>query len=118
MMRGYGYGYGPMMSGGSGIFLLFLFIAFAILVVATIVFVILWAVQSSKRHPGPGAHGQVPPPAASYPPTPAAPSTSAPGPAVPGGPGHDEAIAIAKRRLASGEISADEYNEIIKTLNS
>jgi len=42
-------------------------------------------------------------------------------PAAPGGPvampGHDEAIAIAKRRLAGGEITKDQYDEIMRALN-
>lgn len=32
-------------------------------------------------------------------------------------PGHDEAVAIAKRRLASGEITKDQFDEIMRALN-
>jgi len=34
----------------------------------------------------------------------------------PGAVGHDEAVAIAKRRFASGEITKEQYEEIIRTL--
>jgi uncharacterized membrane protein len=34
-----------------------------------------------------------------------------------GAAGHDEAVAIAKKRLASGEIDKDAYDEIMKALN-
>jgi uncharacterized membrane protein len=30
--------------------------------------------------------------------------------------GHEEAIAIAKRRFANGEITKDQYEEIVQTL--
>lgn len=112
MMRGYGYGYGPMMGGGGDLwFLGFLFLLFGVLVVALIVFLILWAVQTSKtrHHPVQG-------------PNPAAMPMSAPpqAPMAPpaGAPGHDEAVAIAKKRFASGEITKAEYDEIIATLSS
>jgi uncharacterized membrane protein len=37
-------------------------------------------------------------------------------PAPPGTAGHEEAVAIAKRRFASGEITSEQYEEIIRTL--
>lgn len=110
MMRGYGYGYGPMMGGGGGyLFLGILFFLFFVLVAALIVLLIVWAVRSSKSHGPHAAHpGAVPPVSAAPPGT---------GPAMSGGAGHDEAVATAKRRYASGEITKDEYEEIIRTLN-
>lgn len=104
MMRGYGYGY-PMMSGG-GWFVGLLFFVFFVLVLALVVLLIIWAVQSSKRHPHPmqGAPGT------SMPAPPAAPPVGA-------APGHDEAVAIAKRRFASGEITKEQYDEIMNGLS-
>jgi uncharacterized membrane protein len=98
MMRGYGgygYGYGgPMMDGGwVGIVLMLLFAA---VVIAGIALLVVWAMRSASRH-GQVAGGVVPP---------ASPA------------GHDEAIAIAKRRLAGGEITAEQYEEITRTLSS
>lgn len=91
--RGYGYGYGNMMGGwgwlGGLIGLLFL-----VMLVAGIVLLVMWAMRSSGGHQGSGG---VQPPA-------------------PGAAGHDEAVAIAKRRLASGEITPEQYQEIIKSL--
>lgn len=95
MMYGYGqnsgYGYGNMMGGGWwGLF----WMAFlAALVIAGIVVLVLWILRSS-------GHGHA-----------AAPGGPAPMP------GHDEAIAIAKRRLANSEITKDQYDEIMRTLN-
>src|SRR5512137_2644535 len=94
MGRGYGYGYGNMM-GGYGWFGGFLMLLFGALVIVGIVLLVVWAVRASSHHPQAGASG--PPP----------------GPA-----GHDEAVAIAKRRLASGEITAAEYDEIMRALGT
>lgn len=90
MGRGYSYGY-DMMGGGwlGGLLML----VFGALVVAGIVLLILWAVKASSSHGSSG--GSVPP----------------------AGPvGHDEAVAVARRRLASGEITAEEYEQILRAL--
>jgi len=95
MMGGYGqnwgYGYGNMMGGGW--WGLFIMAFLAALFIAGVVVLVMWIMRSS-------GHGH---------------------PAAPGGPvpmpGHDEAIAIAKRRLAGGEITKDQYDEIMRTLN-
>ena len=102
MMRGYyggngGYGYGNMMGGGGGILMFF----FGLLVLVGIVLLVMWAMRAARGGHGPmmmhGGHVS--------------------GPAAPqGAAGHHEAIAIAKRRLASGEITPEQYQEIIKTL--
>ena len=92
MMYGYGQnlGYGNMLGGGwLGLLLMFLFGA---LCIAGIVLLVIWFVRSSGGHAG------------ATPPT---------GPA-----GHDEAIAIAKRRLASGEITKEQYEEIMRALGA
>jgi len=92
-MMGRGYGYGYDMMGGYGWFGGLLFLLFGALVVAAIVLLIIWAVRASGRH---GDSGTAAPPAS--------------------GDGHDEAVAVAKRRLASGEITPEEYQEIMRAL--
>ena len=97
MGRGYGYGYNNMM-GGYGWFGGLLMLAFGALVIAGIVLLIIWAVRASGGHGatgGPGGYGTPPPPGAA---------------------GHDEAVAIARRRCASGEITTQEYDEIMRAL--
>jgi putative membrane protein len=90
---GHGYGYGNMMGGyGLGGLMAFLF---GVLVIAGIVLLVIWAVRASHGH-GNGAQTIVTQPPAAV--------------------GHDEAVAIAKRRLASGEITAEQYGEIMRTL--
>lgn len=92
-MMGRGYDYGYNMMGGTGWFGGLLAVFFGALVIAGIVLLILWAVRSSH------GHGAVPPVA---------------GPS--GAVGHDEAVAIAKRRLASGEITPEQYQELMRHL--
>jgi len=95
MMYGYGQGlgYGSMMGGG---WLGFLFmLVFGALCIAGIVLLVLWFVRSSGGRVG--AAGSMPPA----------------GPA-----GHDEAIAIAKRRLASGEVTKEQYDEVMRALGA
>jgi uncharacterized membrane protein len=97
---GYGYGYNNMMGGGFGGLI---FLLFGALVLVAIVLLVLWAVRASGGHSVASHHG--------------------PGP---GGPGatmhpaeaaHHEAVAIAKKRLASGEITPQQYEDIINALN-
>jgi len=104
MMRGYGY-YGPMAGGGHflGGFLAFLF---GIAVIAGIVLLVVWLVRKSSHQ-----HPQAPVTAAPQPPV-----MPAPQPPVMPTSGHEEAIAIAKRRFANGEITKDQYEEIVQTL--
>lgn len=108
MMRGYGGygdgysgGYGGMMDGGfGGILMLF----FGLLVLVGIVLLVIWAVRASS-----GQHGHMMPGG----------QNPVGGPPLPHGQvGHHEAVAIAKRRLASGEITPEQYQEIIKTLGN
>ncbi|MFA5843979.1 MAG: hypothetical protein WC971_04020 [Coriobacteriia bacterium] len=90
--RGFDYGYGNMMGGWwlGGL----LMMVFGALVVAGIVLLIIWAVRAASGH---GAHpGAAHPSAASI--------------------KHDEAVAIARRRLASGEIAKDQYDELLRAL--
>jgi putative membrane protein len=90
--RGYGGGYNSVMGGSwfGGM----LFLLFGVLILVGIVLLVIWAVRASGG--GHGAVGGVTPP--------------------PGAAGHDEAVAIAKRRLASGEIDKAQYEELMRTL--
>jgi uncharacterized membrane protein len=95
MMRGWDYGYGGMMNGwGWGGWLAMLF--FGLLVLIGLILLVVWAVRTAS---GGNTHA---------------------GPQQPNMPtrsdGHDEAVALAKRRLASGEITPDEYGEIMTRL--
>ena len=90
MMGRYDWGYGMTDGGWLGGLLMLLFGA---LIVAGIVLLIVWAVRQSSGH------------------------TAASGPALPHRDApHDEAVAIAKRRLASGEITIEQYEELIRIL--
>ncbi|MDO8963968.1 MAG: SHOCT domain-containing protein [Coriobacteriia bacterium] len=91
--RGFGHGYGPGMMGGGGWFGGILVLLFFALVALGIVLLVIWAVRASTRHGSPA--GSV---------------------VLPGGAGHHEAVAIAKRRLASGEITKEQYDEIMTAL--
>lgn len=90
-----GYGYGGMMDGlgwhGAGL----LMMVFGLLVLVGIVLLIMWAMRAS----GGGHHH----------------THGAPPPVQPGG--HDEAVAIARRRLANGEITKEQYDDIMRSLN-
>lgn len=72
-----------------------LFFVFGALVFIGIVLLVVWAVRASRDH------------------------DAGRGSATPTGvDGHEEAIAIAKRRLASGKIDKAQYDEIMHTLGS
>jgi putative membrane protein len=87
--RGLDYGYGVMGGGWLGLLMMLFFGA---LVVAGIVLVAVWAVRSSGHGHAGGAAQH------------------------PGAVGHDEAVSIAKRRFANGEITKDQYDEIMRSL--
>jgi putative membrane protein len=96
MMRGYGFNYGTPygMMGGGGWVVGLLMLGFFLLVLVGVILLVVWAVRSASGH----------------------------GHAGPTGPhamtGHEEALAIAKKRLASGEITPEQFEEIRKTLGS
>ncbi len=92
---GSGYGYGDMMGGSAfgGLPMLL----FGALFIGGIVLLVMWAIRASHQH-GPGSLALVGPMQAMT--------------------GHDEAISIARRRLASGEITPEQYSEIARTLGS
>lgn len=92
-MMGRGFSYGYDMMGGAGWLGVLLMLLFWALIIAGIVVLILWILRSSRGH---GTHS-----GASQP---------------PGAVGHDEAAAIARRRFASGEITKDQYDEIMRSL--
>lgn len=90
-MMGPGYGYDMM--GGYGWLGSLLMFLFGALVIAGIVLLVVWVVRSSAH--GPAAGSSTP---------------------SPGATGHDEAVAIARRRLAGGEITKDQFDEIMHAL--
>lgn len=92
--RGVGYGYEGMM-GGYGWLGGLIIMTIGALVVVGIILLVLWAVKASE---GRGQTGVPPIPR--------------------GATGHDEAIAIARRRLASGEITCEQYEEIMRSLGA
>lgn len=100
MIRGFGLynGYG-MMGGGLGAWIVG--ILWLIAIVAIVVLVV-WIARRSTGHDH-MQHTQAPgtPPAAFN----APPSAS-----------HDEAVAIARKRFASGEISKEQFDEMMKSL--
>lgn len=107
MMRGYGYGPGSAMMGYSPWAGLFVFMFWLLFLVA-IGILIVWAIrQSSYRHPHQmmPLMGMTPPPGTMQ----QQPSVAAP-------PQHDEAMSIARKRLAAGEITTEQFEEIRKTL--
>lgn len=94
MMYRYGGGPGYGMMGASGWLWMVLWSFFGLLVLAGIVLLVVWAVRAGSG-PGHSAAGQGAPPSSAA---------------------HDEAVAIAKRRFASGEITKDQYEEIVRAL--
>jgi uncharacterized membrane protein len=93
--RGYGYGYGNMMGGGwfGGILMLL----FTLLVLVGFVLLVMWAIRASGGHHAASGPGMQMHPAEA---------------------GHHEAVAIAKKRLASGEITKEQYDEIMRALHT
>jgi uncharacterized membrane protein len=85
--RGLDYGYGMMGGAWGGLLMLF----FSVLVIAGITLLVIWAVRAATVT---GGAGSMPPPSA----------------------GPDEAVAIARKRLASGEITREQYDEIVAAL--
>jgi len=102
-MRGFGFnnGYG-MMGGGGGLLGFAAMIVIWLVVVAAVVLLIVWLVRTSGHH---GAGGHV-----------AGPGAAGPGSPQPPAATHDEAVTIARRRFAAGEISKEQFDEIMKSL--
>lgn len=97
MMRGYPFGYGTRTMMGGSVWGEILMVLFGLAVLAGIVLLIIWAIRASGGgHPQAGAQQPGAPPMRTD--------------------GHDEAVAVAKRRLASGEITPEQYAEIMRTL--
>jgi putative membrane protein len=92
---GYGMGFGWIW-GALGFLLL----------IGALVALILLVVRQGNR-PAPGSHQ---PPASMAPGAPG-------GPVGPGGPARSNARAIAEERLARGEITPEEYREIVRALD-
>lgn len=110
MMGGYGHGYGgygPLASGGSW-FIAGLVLCFWFFIIVGIVLLVVWAVRASSGH----GHGH----AAGHLQGPAGTATQAEVTQLPPADGQDEAVAIARKRLASGEITPEQYAEIMRHL--
>jgi uncharacterized membrane protein len=96
-MMGYSryYSYNNNMMG-PGAFLGGLLLMLVVLIVLVgFVLLLIWAIRASNGHRMAGGM-----------------------PMHPGEAGHHDAVAIAKKRLASGEITKEQYEEIMRTLHS
>jgi putative membrane protein len=93
MVRGFGLynGYGMMGGGWLGLLIMGLI---WVLVITGIVVLVLWLVRRASGRDGMSGH------------TPSPPSVAA----------HDEAVAIVRKRLATGEITQEQFDELMKTL--
>jgi len=80
---------------GGGWFGALLALFFGTLLIVGIVLLVMWAMRASS---GDGAKGSS--------------GSSA------GSVGHDEAVGVAKRRLANGEINKEQYEEIMRSLGT
>jgi uncharacterized membrane protein len=90
----YGFYSGSGMMNGGGIGLIVMLLFWAIFV-AAVVLLVVWAVRmTSHHHTGPAAGSP------------------------PAGMGHDEAVAMVRRRFAAGEITKDQFDEMMKTLGT
>ncbi|MBE0417890.1 MAG: hypothetical protein IBX63_09015 [Coriobacteriia bacterium] len=89
-MTGYGQGLGwGMMGSWFGWFVMLLF---ALLVFVGVILLVIWAARASSGG-GQSVAGPTPPLT-----------------------GHDDAVAIARKRLASGEITPEQFDEIMRAL--
>ena len=110
MMGGYGHGfdgYGSMAGGGGWLFA-GLVLCFWFLIIVGVVLLVVWAVRASSGH----GHGQ----AGGHHQGPAAVATPTDLAQQPPAEAHDDAVAIARRRLASGEITPEQFAEIMRHL--
>lgn len=94
MMYGRGLGFGNMM-GGLGWAGALAIGMFTLIFITGVILLIIWATRAASGSRHDDYSGQV-----------SRPETT----------GYDEAVAIARRRLAAGEISGEQYQEIISTL--
>ncbi|MDR3686494.1 MAG: hypothetical protein P4L93_06035 [Coriobacteriia bacterium] len=100
MMRGFGYSNAYGMMGGYSPWIGLLGLLFWLLFLAGVVILVIWIVEQSR-------HGHN-----------AVPLMSGPvgSPPMAGPPQHDEAMAIARKRLATGEITREQFDEIRQAL--
>jgi uncharacterized membrane protein len=129
MFRGYTYGPG-MMTGGYSPFIGLAVLFFWLVILAAVVILIVWIVRDTRHrhHPGmmmgvppAGGHGAAMHPYQQGQPEPGQPMAAPqqPMPATPPGPQtppRDEAMEIARRRLAAGEITTEQFEEIRRAL--
>ncbi|MHB9003340.1 MAG: SHOCT domain-containing protein [Coriobacteriia bacterium] len=110
MGRNWDYGTGwDMMGGGGSAWVGVLMFVFGLIVLVGIVLLVIWAVRASNGHGGGTNAGH------RYAGGPGV--DNRPGPLPPTGPGADEAIAVARRRFAAGEISQEEFAQIMSSLS-
>lgn len=95
----YGYGYGPGANGGwllgTG-----LMMVFGLIAIVGVVVLIVWAVRGGGTHPHMGAGMHM----------------GGPQPMPPAGAPRDPAIDAARERYAKGEVTKEQFDEIMKTL--
>lgn len=94
MMYGRGFGIGNMM-GGLGWVGALAVAMFTLIFVTGVILLVIWAIRAASGPHRDDYSGQVSGPESA---------------------GYDDAVAIARRRLAAGEISGEQYQEIISTL--
>jgi uncharacterized membrane protein len=110
MDRNWDYGSGWNMMGGGSVLAGILMFVFGLIVLIGIVLLVIWAVRASNGHGGHGTYS-----GHRYAGGPGI--DNRPGPLPPTGPGADEAIAVARRRFAAGEISQEEFAQIMNALS-
>jgi uncharacterized membrane protein len=101
MMRGYGLYNGYGMMGGGGLGMLFIGLLWLLFVVGIVVLVVVMVRRAAGHSHGGMMHGM---------------QGGMMGGTTPVGPAHDEAVAIARRRLASGEITKEQFDELMQSL--
>jgi uncharacterized membrane protein len=95
-MRGFGLVNGYGMMGGFGMWLVGLL--WLLFIVALVVGIVMMS-RRMHGHGHAGMYGQGPS-------------------ATPPAPGHDEAVAIARKRFAAGEITKGQFDEMMKALGN
>jgi uncharacterized membrane protein len=97
----YGYSYGSGMMGGYSPFMGLAVLMFWLVILAAVVILIVWIVRETSGHRWAG-HTHEAPPAGT--------------PGAQHAPQRDEAMEIARRRLAAGEITTEQFEEIRKAI--
>jgi uncharacterized membrane protein len=102
-MHGYNNGFivgNGMMGGGTWYGGVLMFLLWALIVAAVVILIVMLVRRAGGHAHGPMASGM--------------PLAGTGGPPAP--PAHDEAVAIARKRFAAGDITKEQFDEIVKTL--